>query len=222
MVRKRRYQQPCPIARGLNHLGDRWALLILRDLHAGPARFGDLQTGLTGIATNLLSTRLQELQDSGLIRHRGPESGVRVYELTELGQGTELVIMALAEFGARMERDGETQPAGNLRLLCLPLKKLLQSAIRNNTPALPQPLSVELNLDGQPFALRLNQDRVSVQMRPAADANLRLKSTLQPAIELLDGRLGLLEFMREHTHVLAAQGLGMERVTSWIEQTPSL
>ena len=67
MTRKRPYQLLCPIAQALDVVGDRWTLLILRDLHAGPARFQQLQEGL-GIATNLLTTRLAELTESGMIR----------------------------------------------------------------------------------------------------------------------------------------------------------
>ena len=77
MTAKRRYRLLCPIARALDVVGDRWALLILRDLHAGPARFHDLETGL-GIATNLLTTRLIELTDAGLIE-RSTDAGRGVY-----------------------------------------------------------------------------------------------------------------------------------------------
>jgi hypothetical protein len=61
----RSYNLLCPISRALDHIGDRWTLLILRDLYAGPARFKDLQTGLAGIASNLLSDRLHALEASG-------------------------------------------------------------------------------------------------------------------------------------------------------------
>ena len=81
----RSYNLLCPISRALDHIGDRWTLLILRDLHAGPARFKDLQTGLTGIASNLLSDRLHALEVSGLIQKTEGEFGVSLYSLTELG-----------------------------------------------------------------------------------------------------------------------------------------
>ena len=67
MQKIRSYKLLCPIARGLDRIGDRWTLLILRDLHAGPARFSDLQRGLTGIAANLLADRLAKLVTDGLI-----------------------------------------------------------------------------------------------------------------------------------------------------------
>ena len=85
MNKPRRYRLLCPIARALDRIGDRWTLLILRDLHAGPARFSDLQSGLGGIASNLLAGRLQQLLEDGLARRRDAGFGVTVYELTETG-----------------------------------------------------------------------------------------------------------------------------------------
>ena len=87
MSLKRRYQLLCPIARSLDAVGDRWALLVLRDLHAGPARFGELESGL-GIATNLLTTRLADLIESGLVT-RSSHEGRDHYELTDSGRATD-------------------------------------------------------------------------------------------------------------------------------------
>ena len=67
MSKARNYRLLCPIARALDRVGDRWALLILRDLHAGPARFNELLEGLTGIASNLLTNRLEELVAAELV-----------------------------------------------------------------------------------------------------------------------------------------------------------
>ena len=103
MTAKRRYRLLCPIARALDAVGDRWALLILRDLHAGPARFQELETGL-GIATNLLSTRLSELGSAGLVSKSTTE-GRAVYELTELGRQTDRLLWELSQFGARLDPD---------------------------------------------------------------------------------------------------------------------
>ena len=98
MPQPRRYRLLCPIARALDRVGDRWTLLVLRDLHAGPARFSDLQT-LPGIASNLLTNRLRQLEDDGLVRRRNAEYGTTVYELTELGSRTGDLLFELAKFG---------------------------------------------------------------------------------------------------------------------------
>lgn len=127
MTASRRYQLLCPVARSLDVLGDRWSLLVLRDLHAGPARFHELQSGL-GIATNLLSTRLADLQSAGLVRRAG--DGVRApYELTDLGRGTDRVLWELVRFGGRLDRDPDPRPPGNLRTLALPLRMMFAGVV---------------------------------------------------------------------------------------------
>ncbi len=84
----------CPIAWALDRVGDRWTLLILRNLHASPARFSDLDTG-QGVASNLLSNRLRDLTDDGLAAPT--ESGA--YALTPLGENTAALILGLATLG---------------------------------------------------------------------------------------------------------------------------
>ena len=113
MTAKRRYNLLCPIARALDVVGDRWALLILRDLHAGPARFLDLETGL-GIATNLLSTRLTELTEAELIE-KSTDARRSVYQLTELGRHTDRLLWELARFGSQIDPDPDSREPGNLK-----------------------------------------------------------------------------------------------------------
>ena len=99
----RSYVQYCPIAFALDALGDRWSLLILRDLLFGPQRFTDLRSSLTGLATNLLTERLRSLEESGLIaREELPPPAARtVYALTAQGREVAPVLTALARFGSR-------------------------------------------------------------------------------------------------------------------------
>ena len=99
----RRYRLLCPIARALDRVGDRWTLILLRDLHAGPARFSDLQT-LPGIASNLLTNRLRQLEEDGLIRRRTGEYGTTLYELTALGEETANLLFKLAALRPRLLR----------------------------------------------------------------------------------------------------------------------
>ncbi|HTU81891.1 MAG TPA: helix-turn-helix domain-containing protein [Candidatus Acidoferrales bacterium] len=99
---KRSYGQYCGFARALEFVGERWALMIVRDLMVGPKRFSELQRGLPGIPTNILTSRLNELEDSGLVRRRvlpRPAKGV-AYELTEAGRELEDVVISLGRWGA--------------------------------------------------------------------------------------------------------------------------
>src|SRR4030081_2631701 len=98
----RSYQQNCPIAKGLDVLGERWTLLILRELVGGPRRYGDLRAELPGIATNLLAQRLTELQDAGLVGRTDlpPPIGRTVYTLSDVAWQRVLPIMqSIAWFG---------------------------------------------------------------------------------------------------------------------------
>ncbi|KKC03851.1 winged helix-turn-helix transcriptional regulator, partial [Mycobacterium nebraskense] len=102
MAPRRTYSQNCPIARGLDVLGERWTLLILRELVGGPRRYGDLRAELPGIATNLLAERLKELQDAGLVDRADLPApiGRTVYTLSDMGWRRVLpVLQSVAWFG---------------------------------------------------------------------------------------------------------------------------
>jgi DNA-binding HxlR family transcriptional regulator len=99
----RSYGQYCGVSHAVELLGQRWALLVVRDLLPGPKRFTDLQRGLPGIPTNVLSSRLKELEEGGVIRRRAlprPPGGV-AYELTEYGRELEPVVRHLMVWGAK-------------------------------------------------------------------------------------------------------------------------
>src|ERR671931_2934804 len=97
MARRRAYGQYCGLARAVEVVGERWALLIVRDLLVGPKRFTDLRRGLPRIPTNVLAERLRELEDAGVVRRRvlPRPAGSVVYELTDYGSELEDVVMRL-------------------------------------------------------------------------------------------------------------------------------
>jgi DNA-binding HxlR family transcriptional regulator len=102
-VASRVYGQYCGFSRALEIVGERWALLIVRDLFVSPKRFSDLQRGLPGIPSNVLTARLKELEEAGVIQRRAlprPPGGV-AYELTEDGRGLEPAVVALGRWGAK-------------------------------------------------------------------------------------------------------------------------
>jgi DNA-binding HxlR family transcriptional regulator len=99
----KRYDQYCPMAHALSLVGERWALLVVRELLKGPKRYTDLAAGLPGIGTNILAARLRDLEAGGVLRRRKlpPPAASTVYELTEYGAGLDEVLHALARWGAR-------------------------------------------------------------------------------------------------------------------------
>ncbi len=98
------YEEGCIAAHALDLLGDRWAILVIRELMLGPKRFGLIRAGLPGISASVLTQRLEGLEAGGVLRRVSlPEpADVQVYELTELGKGVRPVIDALCRFGARL------------------------------------------------------------------------------------------------------------------------
>jgi DNA-binding HxlR family transcriptional regulator len=99
----KRYEQYCPMAHALDLVGDRWALLIVRELMHGPRRYTDLTDCLQGIGTNILATRLRDLEAHGLVSRRTlpPPAASKVYELTEYGRELRPALRELALWGAR-------------------------------------------------------------------------------------------------------------------------
>jgi DNA-binding HxlR family transcriptional regulator/putative sterol carrier protein len=103
MGSRRTYGDRCGIARALDVVGERWALLVVRELLLGPKRFTDLRAGLPGLSPDVLSQRLRELEQAGLVRRRklAPPAGSRVYELTERGLAIEPILLELGRWGSQ-------------------------------------------------------------------------------------------------------------------------
>lgn len=100
---KRRYEDACGLAHALDLLGERWAMLVLRELAYGPRRFSELRADLTGISANVLTQRLMELEDRGLVRKTKlpPPASVQVYEATDWGLEATPIIASLGKWAAR-------------------------------------------------------------------------------------------------------------------------
>ena len=193
MTAKRHYNLLCPIARALDAVGDRWALLILRDLHAGPARYQELHEGL-GIATNLLSTRLTELTTSGLI-HK-PQGG-SAYELTDLGRRTDRILWELARFGGALDRDPDPREPGNLRTLALPLRIILEAV-----PDRPD-LTVRLHIDDDVITIVSARDTVDVRYGDSSlPADVVLQTSYEAFLDVAEGSMPAEDFVARHVEVI--------------------
>src|SRR5215217_3839344 len=112
MATMRTYGDGCGIAHALDLVGERWALLVVRELLLGPKRFTDLRDGLPNTSPNVLAQRLRELEEDGVVRRRKlpPPAGSWVYELTDWGRELEQVIIQLGRWGTRsasLPRDAE-------------------------------------------------------------------------------------------------------------------
>jgi DNA-binding HxlR family transcriptional regulator len=116
---KRRYGDACGTAHGLELIGERWALLVLRELLLGARRFSQLRADLPGLSANVLTQRLAELEERGLVRRRTlpPPASVQVYEATEWGLEAEPVIQSLGRWAARSPLHDPTLPLSGVSVL---------------------------------------------------------------------------------------------------------
>ena len=193
MARARSYNLLCPISRALDHVGDRWNLLILRDLHAGPARFKDLQTGLTGIATNLLSERLQSLEASGLIQKTESDYGVSLYSLTELGDRTGHVLFELTKLGGNLPRPEVIKKPGNLRTVAVSLGTACKRAVGEE-----HNFEATLNIDGERFRMTAKNGIAEVRADEAKTPDVIMTTSYEPMMALADGQIEQGEFLSKH------------------------
>lgn len=130
----RDYGQYCGITRALELVGERWALLIVRDLLVGPRRYGELADGLPRIPSNILAARLKELQAAGVIR-RAPRSRVIVYELTPYGHELEPVVLALGAWGFKAMGDPREEQIITPDSMTMTLRTAFQRQVAASLPA---------------------------------------------------------------------------------------
>jgi DNA-binding HxlR family transcriptional regulator len=152
----RTYNQACSAAHALDLVGERWALLVVRELLLGPKRFTDLRAGLPQASPNVLSERIRELETKGITRRRRlpPPAGSWVYELTEWGRELEPTLVGLARWGARSPLRDTTAGAS---------VDALMLALRSNVQLDDQlTATYALRIDEHAFAIRIADGRMTI------------------------------------------------------------
>jgi DNA-binding HxlR family transcriptional regulator len=189
----RSYGQYCALAKSLDILGDRWTLLIVRELLLrGPCRYTDLRNGLPGIATNLLADRLRELEQAGVVSREDapPPVATRVFRLTARGEQLRTVLYELGRWGVPMMADGPT-PGDVFRgsWLTLPIDLFLT----DRAPADP-PIAIELRA-GEEEAMTVEAGDGGVGIRPGTvdRPDAVVSGTPHLILGLLSGSLDLAE-----------------------------
>ncbi|NRP13908.1 putative HTH-type transcriptional regulator YybR [Aliiroseovarius sp. xm-m-379] len=165
MKRAKPYAQTCPISRALDVIGNRWGIHVLRELHAGPTSFGEIKAGLPGIATNMLSSRLSELVEAGLVHKAG-----RSYRLTPEGTATRGILFELARFGRTLPMPDIPSDPENSRHRAVPLAGAIERIATPQTS-----LRAELVIDGEPFSLIVADGHVSLEVGPLPLPPVRLR-----------------------------------------------
>jgi DNA-binding HxlR family transcriptional regulator len=170
--KRRNYRQFCGLARALDRVGERWTLLVVRNLLLGPKRYSDLIEELPGITTNLLAARLREMQRLGLVVKRKAPAPVRatLYELAPSGRALEPALMELARWGSRfMDRPG-TDDTFNVGWALLSLKRRYRGGLRLVAELIVDERSFELVLDTKVLSVSEGATRPDVVVRGSLDA----------------------------------------------------
>ncbi|MFE2075901.1 winged helix-turn-helix transcriptional regulator [Streptomyces misionensis] len=184
----RTYGQYCSVARALDVVGDRWTLLIVRELLQGSCRFTDLKRGLPGIAPNLLSTRLKELEEVGLITRRDapPPVATVLYALSEDGLALKPVLKALGLWGLRFMSEERPGDAFRAEWLAYAPEWFTSDAEPSGPPAV-----IQLIADGESAVIELRDGEVHTRLGRAADPELVLEGPPRAVLGLLSGLIDL-------------------------------
>ncbi|MFY9681769.1 MAG: winged helix-turn-helix transcriptional regulator [Candidatus Sulfotelmatobacter sp.] len=188
----RPYGQNCALARALDVIGERWTLLIVRELMIRDAcRYTDLRKGLPGIATNLLVERLNELERAGLVAREAapPPIATTLFRLTQRGKDLEPVIAALGRWGAPLLSSHPGPEEFCDHWVVLPLRLY----VRDKSPR-ERPVRIGLRAGQELVTIETAGDgSVRVQSGKAADPDARIEGTPQQILALLTGRAKLVD-----------------------------
>jgi DNA-binding HxlR family transcriptional regulator len=167
----RSYRDACGMARALDVVGERWALLVVRELLLVPQRFSELRHALPNASSNLLADRLRELEHHGVIRRRklGSTGGPQVYELTDWGRKLEPIVLALSDWGIDAPHPPEPSSLSATSVLIY-----LRGHARPD-PAGP-PIVCRLDLDGSVWTVRVESGEVQVESGEPATADISLRT----------------------------------------------
>jgi DNA-binding HxlR family transcriptional regulator len=183
----RTYGQYCSVARALDVIGDRWTLLIVRELLIrGPSRYTDLQYGLPGIATNLLADRLRDLEAEGIVTKEvaPPPIATTLFRLTPRGEALDSVLAALGRWGAPLLAG----PTGDAAFRSHWLKFPLELHLADHQPD-AAPATIEIQAGEQPMLVDVAEGTIRVHPGQSPDPNVTLTGTPSLVLGLLVGAL---------------------------------
>jgi DNA-binding HxlR family transcriptional regulator len=205
MTGKRTYGDSCGIARALDLVGERWALLVVRELLLGPKRFTDLRAGLPSLSPDVLTQRLRELEEGGVVARRtlDPPAGSRVYELTPRGRELEPVVIALGRWGSVAP-----MPPGRMRIgvdsTVLALKTLFD-------PAAAAAGTYELRLDGQRFEARIANGELNLARSSATEPDAMIATDPVTLTEIIWAGRSLAEALCSGAATVEGDRAALER-----------
>jgi DNA-binding HxlR family transcriptional regulator len=170
---RRQYDDACATAHALDLVGERWALLVMRELMLGPKRFSELRSSLPGISANVLTQRLEGLEDAGvLVRHKlPPPAGAYVYELTDWGYESEPIFQALGRWAARSPAHDPSLPFSAVSLM-LSLRTMFDAKRANGISA-----KIGFRVGEETFLGHIADGRIDIARGPLNDADAIISGT---------------------------------------------
>ncbi|WP_235916094.1 winged helix-turn-helix transcriptional regulator [Antrihabitans cavernicola] len=209
---KRSYNDGCGAAQALDLVGERWALLVVRELLLGPKRFTDLRSGLPGISPNVLSQRLDELEQSSIVRKRKlpPPVSAQVYDLTDWGRQLEIVLQDLGRWAAQ-------SPTFD-REACLGIDSLVMSFRTMFTPsaAVGVHASYELRVGDDVFHAEIDDGTFEIHRGSAAKPDAIIDTSPNVFAEIVYDPTGdLAAAVRDGTVVITGDPAAVERFTGY-------
>jgi DNA-binding HxlR family transcriptional regulator len=209
MTKSKRYDQYCPVCHALELVGERWALLIVRELLKGPKRYTDLLEGMPGVGTNILAARLRELEAGGVVQKRKlpPPAASTVYELTEYGRQLEEPLYALARWGARTlgppDKGDQLYPDWGLNAFAALLDP---EAARGLTE------TYVVRVGEETYTVQLHDSQVHVEAGAAEDADLDFAADMETFYGMASGGLDPREALSEgRVELLVGKPAALER-----------
>jgi DNA-binding HxlR family transcriptional regulator len=205
---RKTYAQYCAVARALDVVGERWTLLIVRDLLMGPKRYTDLREGLPGIASDILTARLRTLEEAGFVRRRElpRPAPATVYELTEAASELRRAILALGQVG--LATLGGPQPGEDVRperlVVGLPV-----SFRRQDFADLTE--TFELVIDGEPFTVDVRDGFVQTRPGGAPNPSMSLRTDADTFVALMTRRIAAAEALATARATLEGERPVLER-----------
>jgi DNA-binding HxlR family transcriptional regulator/putative sterol carrier protein len=208
MATMRTYGDGCAIARALDLVGERWALLVVRELLLGPKRYTDLRRGLANASPNVLSQRLGELERAGVVRRRKlpPPAGARVYELTDWGLELEETVMSLGRWAARSPTPPSDAPIVSADSIILALRARFDSEAAHGLRA-----SYELRLGEDRFRIEVADDEMEVARGDADQADAMIDTDPNTLNAVLWGDRPLAEAQRSGKMTTEGDKTAVER-----------
>jgi DNA-binding HxlR family transcriptional regulator/putative sterol carrier protein len=185
-VSRRTYDQFCGLARAMDILGERWSLLIVRELLIGPKRFSDLMDGLPGIGPNALSARLKSLESDGLVGKRKlpPPAGSTVYELTELGRGLEPVVHDLIRWGVNLLDAPGPRTSFRPGWIVTTIRALLDPSLARGLHR-----TYRLRIDEEVFTARIDDGAVDISPGEDGEADVALAADSDTVLDIASGEV---------------------------------